>query len=99
MPQLRPGTAKTKIKKKKEKKKDGKRKVKFLEIQEDSVVCRDRLAPTKAKVFTLRQKRWFITDFLLSKVGRLGYPSFTLMLFCMQSSAWIVGMLEQRRCD
>lgn len=31
------------------------KKIKFVEIQENSVVCRDRHAPTKAKVFTLRK--------------------------------------------
>ena len=51
--------------------KDGKWKAKFLEVQENSVVCRHRLAPTKAKVFTLRRQCWFITDFLPSKKGRL----------------------------
>ena len=52
--------------------KDGKFKVKFLEIQENSVVCRDSLAPTKAEMFTLSRKRWFTTDFLFSERGSLG---------------------------
>lgn len=44
---------------------------KFLEIQENSVVCRDSLAATKAEMFTLSRKRWFITDFLFER-GSLG---------------------------
>lgn len=51
--------------------KGAERKIEFLEIQENSIVCRDRLAPAKAEVFTVRRKGCFITDFFPCKAGRL----------------------------